>query len=179
MSKLFDAHAGDYVQLDQGLLDFEGNELHLKTAYNDPPAVSFHNDFGDSLGKLSGKHNGEEQVLVQFKRNAAGGEFYLGVLDQAKYVDLQAKGDPKALDHAMIEAMNVSAAGIEFRLPVKFSAGQATPTPGPLDPPTNGVQLGTLDGRYIVADQSDGNLVVYDRGIAVWDRWSYEAAKTS
>lgn len=31
------------------------------------------------------------------------------------------------------------------------------------------------DGNYLLAKQDDGNLVVYDSGVAVWDKWSYEA----
>jgi len=33
------------------------------------------------------------------------------------------------------------------------------------------------DGRYVLAVQSDRNVVVYDRGRPVWDRWSYEAGQ--
>ena len=35
------------------------------------------------------------------------------------------------------------------------------------------------DGRYVLAVQSDRNVVVYDRGRPVWDRWSYEAAEAA
>src|SRR5690349_18836887 len=34
------------------------------------------------------------------------------------------------------------------------------------------------DGRYLLAVQGDGNVVVYDRATPVWDRWSYEAGQT-
>jgi hypothetical protein len=33
------------------------------------------------------------------------------------------------------------------------------------------------DGRYLLAVQGDGNVVVYDRATPVWDRWSYEAGQ--
>ena len=33
------------------------------------------------------------------------------------------------------------------------------------------------DGRYVLAVQGDRNVVVYDRGRPVWDRFSYEAAQ--
>lgn len=36
-------------------------------------------------------------------------------------------------------------------------------------------ELRSFDGRYTAYDQGDGNFVVYDHGVAVWDRWSYEA----
>lgn len=32
------------------------------------------------------------------------------------------------------------------------------------------------DGDYLLAKQDDGNSVVYRKGIAVWDKWSYEAS---
>jgi hypothetical protein len=166
MTKLRDAHDGDYDQLDKGTVEYKQNEVHVRTSYDDPAGVSLHNDYGNSLGKLSGKHKGEEHDLVQFKRNAKGGEIYVGVLDQAKYEALVAQGDPKALDHAMIEVMNVQPDGIEFRVPVKYSAG--TSTSGPQ-------QITTKDGRYLCVEQNDGNFVVYDKGVPVWDRWSHEA----
>jgi len=174
MSEILNAHPGDYIQLQQGVFQFEANEVHLRTSYDDPPGVSLHNDYGNSLGKLSGKHNGEEQVLLQMKRvPGKGGEFYLGVLDQAKYQALQAQGDPQALDHAMIEAINVKPDGIEFRLPVRHSAGVVNGPSG-----TTPQQFTSHDQRYLCVEQGDGNLVVYDQqrnGIAAWDRVSYEA----
>lgn len=33
------------------------------------------------------------------------------------------------------------------------------------------------DSRYVLTVQSDRNVVVYDRGRPVWDRWSYEAGQ--
>src|SRR6266550_6255908 len=33
------------------------------------------------------------------------------------------------------------------------------------------------DGRYVLAVQGDRNVVVYDQGRPVWDRFSYEAAQ--
>ncbi len=33
------------------------------------------------------------------------------------------------------------------------------------------------DGRYVLAVQGDRNVVVYDRGRPIWDRFSYEAAQ--
>lgn len=32
------------------------------------------------------------------------------------------------------------------------------------------------DGEYLLAKQDDGNTVVYRNGVAIWDKWSYEAS---
>lgn len=36
-------------------------------------------------------------------------------------------------------------------------------------------EIRSEDGRYLLAVQGDGNSVVYDNGVPVWDRWSHEA----
>jgi hypothetical protein len=39
------------------------------------------------------------------------------------------------------------------------------------------MEIQSKDGRYLLAVQDDGNVVVYDRGRPVWDRWTHEAAE--
>jgi hypothetical protein len=36
-------------------------------------------------------------------------------------------------------------------------------------------EIVSADGRYMLAVQGDGNVVVYDRGRPVWDKWTHEA----
>lgn len=165
MAKIQDVNDGDYFQLPWGRAIFHNNEWHLETDRDDPAGISM---IGGAGCKISWKDaGGNEKVLIQLRRNSKGdGEIYVGCLSQEV---LDTTGN---LDRAMIEVATINPNRAEIRVPVKLSAGTVPGTPLPSEP---GVQLGTLDGRYIVADQSDGNLVVYDRGIAVWDRWSYEA----
>jgi len=162
MSKLRDIQPGDYEQLSRGTVEYQTNEMHLHSADDDPSGVSFHNDHGNHLGKLSGKHNGREHALLQFKRNADGGEIYIGLLDEALYNKLVASGDPDPLDHATIEVINMTVKGIEFRVPVKFSAGGGSPVP-PTDGNYDGAQFNGSEGKFVYARQTDGHDVLYKR----------------
>jgi hypothetical protein len=155
MSKLFEAQDGDYIQLPWAKFVFHNNEWHVDgRGVNDPTGGSF---LGGNGCKLSWKNEqGEEMVLFQMRRNQDNdGEYYFGALNQAKYQELLAKGDQNALDHAMIEVATINPKGIEFRVPVKFSAGAL----GLIG--INNDTIWSPDGLSFTQQQNDKNFVTY------------------
>jgi hypothetical protein len=164
MATLFTANDGDIVQLPWGVLEFHNNEWHLRTSVNDPAGISF---IGADGCKISWKDSsGNERVLLELRRNPAGdGEYYLGCVDDTKLQQFTAAGDPKALDRAMIEVATINPKGIEFRVPVKFSAGGGAQTTQPSDFLQSGV--------YRLYLQGDRNIVLYDTSTDPWTAvWS-------
>jgi hypothetical protein len=170
VSKLFDAQDGDVITLPWGTVELHNNEVHIRSNVADPPGVSFHG-YGDcrSLGKVSFKINGREMVLIQGKSrdDNGGGEIYVGVLDEARFRELEARGDTNALDHAMIEVMNIQAHQIEFKTAVKFPGGAAAVND----------TIWAPDGLSFTQQQADRNFVTYkvdrpfDKGanpVALW-----------
>lgn len=152
--QIFNAHDGDYISLPWGRIVFHNNEWHLETDKNDPAGISF---IGGDGAKISWKDGaGREKALLQLRRNQYNnGEFYLGCLDEARFNQLVAQGDPNPLDHAMIEVATVTTTGVEFRVPVKLSAGAIGPITGVSD------TLWSPDGMWFTQQQTDGNLVKY------------------
>lgn len=156
MSQVFSAREGDTIALPWGEIELHNNEVHIRSNVADPPGVSFHG-YGDckSLGKVSFKMDGKETVLIQGKRTEDGsGEVYLGVLDANI---LQQTG---SLDRAMVEAVNITARGIEFRVPVGFSAGVTRG--GVVTTPSGAVDtMWAPDGLSFTQQQTDQNFVTY------------------
>ena len=151
MSRLLTASDGDYIQLPWGELIFHNNEWHLRTSVNDPAGVSF---IGADGSKISWKDkDGNEKVLFQLRQNPKGdGEFYFGTLSMAV---LHQTGN---LDRAMIEVATINPDGVEFRVPVKFSAGSAGVGSGSGEPSA----IVSPGRRYRAEMQPDGNFVIYD-----------------
>lgn len=166
MSTLFTAVDGDIIQLPWGEIILHNNELHIRTSVADPPGISL---LGFTGSKISWKdEDGNEKVLFQLRQNAKGdGEYYVGCFSQKAYDGLLAEGGRwalKALDLAMIEVATINPDGIEFRVPVKFSAGII----GGAGTALAGVSRFVSDnGRYVFNVQGDqgGHIVVYD----TWD----------
>ncbi len=169
MAKLFEVQEGDYIQLPWAQLVFYKNEWHLDGGnVNDPTGISFRGGNGCKVSWKSA--NGEERVLLQLRQNPnQDGEYYLGALDQSRYADLQAKGDPNALDHAMIEVMTINSDGVEFRVPIKASAGivgMSAPTILPEGFPN---KIVSPDGRLELDIQNADapGCVMYFDGVAI------------
>jgi hypothetical protein len=152
MSRQMTLADGDYFELPWGRAEWHNNELHLVSSVNDPAGISFR---GANGCKVSWKDSaGNEKALLQLRQKANGdGEYYLGAYSEAEFQRTH------NLDRAMIEVATISPGGIEFRVPVKFSAG-------------GGVVTDTMwapSGLYFTQQQADGNFVTY-RALAPFDK---------
>lgn len=165
MSRQMTLADGDYFELPWGRAEWHNNELHLVTSVNDPAGISFR---GANGCKVSWKNAaGEEKALLQLRQDRDGnGEYYIGAVDQGV---LAATGN---LDRAMIELATLSPKGIEFRVPVKFSAG------GGVGKITD--TMWAPNGLFFTQQQDDGNFVTYAasapyskaNATPVWSAWT-------
>lgn len=169
-SQVFSVNDGDYITLPWGRVEFHNNELHVVSTVNDPAGLSFR---GGDGSKVSYKpSDGIETVLLQLRRMRNGdGEFYFGALNRAEY-DRTGNGD-----RAMKEIATFNVTGVEFRVPVKFSAGVAVGAAGGSTTDT----MWAPSGLVFTQQQDDGNFVTYrvtrpyDKSAspcAMWSAWT-------
>lgn len=162
MSRQMELQDGDYFALPWGRVEYHNNELHVVTTVDDPAGISY---VGADGCKMSWKDkDGNEKVLLQMRQNAVGdGEFYLGALSVARHLWARAHNLSNALDYAMLEVATLNPDRVEFRVPVKFSAGVVGGAT------SSGDTLWSIDGRFFVQIQGDGNFVKY-RALAPFDK---------
>lgn len=103
-------------------------------------------------------------------------------VNMGRMMRLEPKTGPNARDGSLVEAFFLGEPQWESlirQVAARLGGGIPSQPPTQLPPSQtgSGQEIHSVDERYLAADQADGNFVVYDKGKAVWDRWSYEAAK--
>lgn len=139
----------------QGRLTNKGNETRQDSKINDPSAFRIGSFQGETLGKISGDRltnvgnpDGQrlERVLIELNELANGEgsvRIYLNVPN--------GNGDS---GQRLI--LDITSNEIEFRVPVRFSAGII----GSLSGQTS--RMYSANGKYVLNLQDDGNFVEYD-----------------
>lgn len=149
-----------------GSLSYANGEVENRSKVADPPAYRGGTTTGGGLVKFSGdriRADGalEECVLLQFKED----ERFPG--SKAGEVTLHLRRPNSDGDQAMALVMTLRHDGIAFHVPASVAASSAPPS-----------FMRSLDGRYEIHIQGDGNFVVYDTRVSGWKAlWSWMTGK--